>query len=77
MSQRLELVIQHAFDKTIDYEQYTKIFSQYLDKTINKVYTFYSGYKRIIHLKQTCDKHNQKLFFNKQNYSNTLDSIRL
>lgn len=61
MSHRLELVIQQAFNKTD--EQNSKV-SEYLDKTINKVYTFYStqGYKRVTHLKETCDRYNKKFY---------------
>lgn len=62
MSHRLELVIKHAFNKSTD--QGTTIVSEYLDKTINKVYTFYNaqGYKRSSHLKQTCNERNQQFY---------------
>lgn len=66
MSHRLELVIKHAFEKLIvmDSEPNTKIVSEYLDKTINKVYTFYNaqGYKRATHLKQTCAANNHQVY---------------
>lgn len=64
MSHRLELLIKNAFNKLINYELKTKIISEYLDKTINKVYSFYNaqGYKRKSHLKQTCNVNNQKMY---------------
>lgn len=43
MSHRLELLIKNDFNKLIDYEHETKIISEYLDKTINKVYSFYNA----------------------------------
>lgn len=63
MSHRLELVIQHAFNKTMDKEK-TKKVSQYMDKVINKVYKFYNtqGYKRTTHLKETCAINNHKYY---------------
>lgn len=63
MSHRLELVITKAFNKTTDKEKPKKV-SEYLDKTINKVYSFYNtqGYKRVTHLKQTCKTYKQKFY---------------
>lgn len=64
MSHRLELSIQHAFNKTIDFETNLRIVTEHIDKTINRVYTFYNsyGYKRIAHLKETCEKNKLKYF---------------
>lgn len=63
MSHRLELVITKAFNRTIDKEK-SKIVSEYLDKTINKVYSYYNtqGYKRVSHLKETYETHKHKFY---------------
>lgn len=64
MSHRLELSIQHAFNQTIDFETNSRIVSEYIDSTINKVYSFYNsyGYKRIAHLKDTCERNGFKYY---------------
>lgn len=51
MSHRLELLIKNAFNKMSNSEQQTKSISENVDKTINKLYSFYNaqGYKRKTH----------------------------
>lgn len=63
MAHKLELAVKHAFDSMKNLPNMNKL-NEYLDKTISKTYSFYNGYghKRKTHLKQTCEKYNQKFY---------------
>lgn len=63
MAHRLELAVQHAFESLKNLPNMNKM-NEYLDKTITKTYSFYNGYdhKRKTHLKETCEKYNQKFY---------------
>lgn len=60
MAHRLELLADHAFGVNADME----IITNYVERTINEVYSFYGGlgHKRKTHLKQTTDKMRRKFY---------------
>lgn len=54
LAHRLELAVEHAFNSLTNTVQMNKI-SEYLDKTIRKIHSFYDkGFKRKNNLKTTC-----------------------